>query len=221
MLFNSVIFIVLFLPMALAGWFLLQKLENPAYAKAFLVGMSLWFYGYYNVSYLWILLASLGLNYGISLLLGGCQGIRGRRILLGAGLLGNLGLLFYFKYFNFFVDNCNFFLHAGIELEKIALPLGISFFTFQQISFLVERYRGSALHYPILDYAFFISFFPQLVAGASRAMEGRLCSMTSFCLSCRKGRIDIFQPRVFMTDLLCLSWDWLRKCCWRTLWRCW
>ncbi len=62
MLFNSVIFIVLFLPMALAGWFLLQKLENPAYAKAFLVGMSLWFYGYYNVSYLWILLASLGLN---------------------------------------------------------------------------------------------------------------------------------------------------------------
>ncbi len=165
MLFNSVIFIVLFLPMALAGWFLLQKLENPAYAKAFLVGMSLWFYGYYNVSYLWILLASLGLNYGISLLLGGCQGIRGRRILLGAGLLGNLGLLFYFKYFNFFVDNCNFFLHAGIELEKIALPLGISFFTFQQISFLVERYRGSALHYPILDYAFFISFFPQLVAG--------------------------------------------------------
>ncbi len=85
--------------------------------------------------------------------------------MLGAGLLGNLGLLFYFKYFNFFVDNCNFFLHAGIELEKIALPLGISFFTFQQISFLVERYRGSALHYPILDYAFFISFFPQLVAG--------------------------------------------------------
>ncbi len=165
MLFNSVIFIVLFLPMALAGWFLLQKLENPAYAKAFLVGMSLWFYGYYNVSYLWILLASLGLNYGISLLLGGCQGIRGRRTLLGAGLLGNLGLLFYFKYFNFFVDNCNFFLHAGIELEKIALPLGISFFTFQQISFLVERYRGSAPHYPILDYAFFISFFPQLVAG--------------------------------------------------------
>lgn len=69
MLFNSVIFITVFLPLALLGWFLLQKLEDPAWAKAFLIGMSFWFYGYYNVSYLWILLVSLAGNYAFSFLL--------------------------------------------------------------------------------------------------------------------------------------------------------
>ena len=68
MLFNSVIFITIFLPLALFGWYLLQKLENPAFAKAFLVGMSLWFYGYYNVRYLWILAGSMAANYLLSLL---------------------------------------------------------------------------------------------------------------------------------------------------------
>ena len=165
MLFNSVMFITIFLPLALVGWFLLQKLKNPVYARIFLVGMSFWFYGYYNISYLWILLASLSFNYCISALLEKCGGHKGRKWLATGGILGNLGLLFYFKYFNFFIDNCNFFLHTNISLEKIALPLGISFFTFQQISFLIERYRGDAAHYSFVDYAFFVSFFPQLVAG--------------------------------------------------------
>ncbi|WP_300847124.1 MBOAT family protein [uncultured Acetatifactor sp.] len=165
MLFNSVIFITAFLPLALLGWFLLQKLENPAWAKAFLIGMSFWFYGYYNVSYLWILLVSLAGNYAFSFLLRRIRGGGFRRGLFVCGVLGNLGLLFYFKYFNFFIDNCNFLLHTDIRLEKIALPLGISFFTFQQMSFLIERYRGNAPHYPLLDYVFFVSFFPQLIAG--------------------------------------------------------
>lgn len=171
MLFNSLIFITVFLPLALAGWFLLQKLENPGYAKAFLIGMSFWFYGYYNIRYLWILLISLGFNYGLSALFqwrgpGEREtGFFKSRAILLLGIFGNLGLLFYFKYFNFFIDNCNFFLHTDIHLEKIALPLGISFFTFQQLSFVIERYRGNAPHYPLSDYAFFISFFPQLIAG--------------------------------------------------------
>lgn len=165
MLFNSVIFITLFLPVALLGWFLLQKLDNAAYAKAFLIGMSFWFYGYYNVKYLWILLASLGFNFLLSACFAHVSGSRGRKGLLVAGILGNLGLLFYFKYFNFFIDNCNFFLHTDIFLEKIALPLGISFFTFQQLSFVIERYRETAPHYAVVDYAFFVSFFPQLIAG--------------------------------------------------------
>lgn len=162
MLFNSVIFITTFLPIALLGWYLLQKLENPGFAKVFLIGMSFWFYGYYNVGYLWILLVSLALNYSVSALFLKC---RGSRTLLSVGILGNLGLLFYFKYFNFFIDNCNFFFHTDIHLEKIALPLGISFFTFQQLSFVIERYREQAPHYSFADYAFFVSFFPQLIAG--------------------------------------------------------
>lgn len=204
MLFNSVFFITVFLPLSLFGWYLLQRLENPGFAKAFLTVMSFWFYGYYNVNYLWILLCSLAFNYGISFLMRRSERAEGiwradkageadrakdawaadkaleagnaaqsatpgtgklRKLLLGAGIAGNLGLLFYFKYFNFFIDNCNFFFHTDIRLEKIALPLGISFFTFQQLSFVIERYRGNAPHYHVLDYAFFISFFPQLVAG--------------------------------------------------------
>ena len=165
MLFNSVIFITIFLPLALFGWYMLQKLENPVYAKAFLVGMSFWFYGYYNVYYLWILAGSMAANYLLSFLFEKFPGKGQQKLLLFLGVGGNLGLLFYYKYFNFFVENCNFFLHTDIRIEKIALPLGISFFTFQQLSFVIERYRKGAPHYPALDYALFVSFFPQLIAG--------------------------------------------------------
>lgn len=165
MLFNSVVFLTIFLPLVLVGWYLLQQLKNPAYAKLFLLGMSLWFYGYYNVSYLWILIFSMLFNYGLSILFERSKGMAGRRILLAVGILGNLGVLFYFKYFNFFVDNCNYFLHADITIEKIALPLGISFFTFQQLSYVIERYKKNVEHTNVLDYGCFISFFPQLIAG--------------------------------------------------------
>lgn len=184
MLFNSVLFIAVFLPLALAGWYVLQRLENPVFAKLFLIGMSFWFYGYFNVRYLWILIVSLIFNYGISALFQRLRAETGEgkrertesekghspngmpeRMVLLMGLAGNLGLLFYFKYFNFFIDNCNFLFHSDITVEKIALPLGISFFTFQQISYVVDRYWEKAPHYGLVDYCCFVSFFPQLVAG--------------------------------------------------------
>lgn len=165
MLFNSVVYITIFQPVVIGGFYLLQRLKNPLWAKLFLFGMSLIFYGYYNFSYVGILIASLFLNYGCSMFMEKTDGEKGRRLISGIGILGNLGLLFYFKYFNFFIDNCNFFLHPHISIEKIALPLGISFFTFQQISWLVERCGQNASHRPFLDYACFITFFPQLIAG--------------------------------------------------------
>lgn len=165
MLFNSVVYITIFQPVVIGGFYLFQRLKNPLWAKFFLFGMSLIFYGYYNVSYVGILIASLLLNYGCSMLLNKTDGKERRRLISGIGILGNLGLLFYFKYFNFFIENCNFLLHTHISIEKIALPLGISFFTFQQISYLVERCRRNAAHRPFVDYACFITFFPQLIAG--------------------------------------------------------
>lgn len=164
MLFNSVTFIALFLPLSLAGWFLLQRCSNPLYAKLFLIGMSFWFYGYYNPAYLLLLLFSLAVNFSCSLAFEKMAD-KGRRLLLAAGLAVNLGLLFYFKYFHFFLDNCNFLFHTSFHVEEIALPLGISFFTFQQISFLVDRYWKKAPHYDLIDYACFITYFPQLIAG--------------------------------------------------------
>ncbi|MGN0402330.1 MAG: MBOAT family O-acyltransferase, partial [Acetatifactor sp.] len=144
---------------------LLQRVENPVYAKLFLTGMSFWFYGYYNYRYLSILLISIAANYILSFLFHCRDSLVYNRVLLGLGILGNVGVLFYFKYFNFFLDNCNFFLHTDFRLEKITLPLGISFFTFQQISYCVERYQKKATHPSFLDYSCFVSFFPQLIAG--------------------------------------------------------
>lgn len=165
MLFNSVVYITIFQPVVIGGFYLLQRLKNPLWAKFFLFGMSLIFYGYYNVSYVGILIASLLLNYGCSMFLNKTDCRKRRRLISAIGILGNVGLLFYFKYFNFFIENCNFLLHTHISIEKIALPLGISFFTFQQISYLVERCRKNAAHRPFVDYACFITFFPQLIAG--------------------------------------------------------
>lgn len=165
MLFNSVVYITIFQPVVIGGWYLLQRLKNPVWSKIFLFGMSLLFYGYYNFYYVGILIASLLLNYGCSILLRKACSDKIRRFILTAGILGNLGILFYFKYFNFFIDNCNFFLHTHISIEKIALPLGISFFTFQQISYIIERFRRNADCHSFLDYGCFITFFPQLIAG--------------------------------------------------------
>lgn len=165
MLFNSVVFIMLFLPLCLAGWYLLQKINYPVYAKIFLLAMSLWFYGYYNPAYLLVLTGSLLANFLFSLYLDKVPQGTWRKALFILSLFTNIGSLFYFKYFNFFLDNCNFLFHTDWQLEAIALPLGISFFTFQQLAFLVDRYQKKASHYSLIDYACFVSFFPYLTSG--------------------------------------------------------
>lgn len=127
--------------------------------------MSLWFYGYYNICYLWILIVSVLFNYLCARFLNRSQSVGARKLLLLCGITGNLALLFYFKYFNFFLENCNFLLHTHWQVESIALPLGISFYTFQQISYIADSYKGDTAGYSFLDYACFVTFFPQLIAG--------------------------------------------------------
>lgn len=165
MLFNSYFFLFLFLPLALAGWFLLNRCRQYKLAQGFLIGMSLWFYAYYNVSFLWVITGSCIFNYGISALLFRKNTPRSRKIFLIAGCLGNLGALGYFKYCNFFLENINTLFHADFQLKTIILPLGISFFTFQQMSYLIDRCRGEAHHYGLLDYLSFVTFFPSLISG--------------------------------------------------------
>ena len=165
MLFNSYLFIFIFLPATLLGWFGLNKLHAYRIALAFLVGMSLWFYGYFNPSYLLIIISSVIVNYSLSYFLDKLKAGSLRIIWLLSGLLFNLGILFYYKYFDFFIENLNAVFKADFALRHILLPLGISFFTFQQISFIIDRYRGKATHYRFLNYAAFVTFFPQLVAG--------------------------------------------------------
>lgn len=165
MLFNSYIFIFIFLPITLLGWYILNAKQKYRMALYFLTGMSLWFYGYFNYYYLLIIVASILGNYLLSYLMSYVKTKVGNRIGLAAGLLFNLGLLFYFKYYDFFIENMNAVFRTDFNLKHILLPLGISFFTFQQVSFIVDRCTGKAEHYPFAEYITFVTFFPQLVAG--------------------------------------------------------
>ena len=124
------------------GYFLLNHFHKYQLAKVFLLGMSLWFYSYFNVKYLPVILLSIGLNYlaGIFLLREG-PGKAVRRLVFLSALLVNIGALFYFKYFDFFLENLNTALKTDFNLLHLALPLGISFFTFQQLAFLIDSYR--------------------------------------------------------------------------------
>ena len=119
--------------------------------------MSFWFYGYFNPNYLWIMCSSIIVNYLLSQLLqrkwemSAAQIAVLKKSLLAIGLIFNLGLIFYFKYYDFFVDNLNKVFSTDFQLKNIVLPLGISFFTFQQVSYMVDSYRGETKEYNFAD----------------------------------------------------------------------
>lgn len=166
MLFNSYIFILFFLPFTLLGYYGLNYLKLYRLSNLFLIGMSLCFYGYFEHRYLLIICGSILVNYLLS------RGIlywekkrRISRLLMILGIGINVVVIFYFKYYDFFLENINAVFGKSFALKNILLPLGISFFTFQQISYLVDSYRGETKEYRLDEYALFVSFFPQLIAG--------------------------------------------------------
>ena len=161
--FNSFTFILLFLPVLLIGWHLLNKAELFRIADVFLIGLSLYFYYSFGVSFLVILLVSIAVNYWLSAVMEKAPNTH--KPLKIAGVLFNLALLFYFKYLGFFVDNINALFNSGITAKEILMPIGISFFTFGQISFIVDRANGEAPHYPFIDYALYTVYFPKLIQG--------------------------------------------------------
>lgn len=164
MLFNSYIFIFIFFPTCLIGYFLLNKIDNRL-GKFYLLLMSFWFYGYDEPVYLFILVGSIVTNFLFSKVLGYTREKKSGKYILALALCLNVGLIFYYKYFHFFLWNVNTFFHTNIEYGFILLPLGISFFTIQQISFVIDAYKGETRDYSFLDYAVYVSYFPQLVAG--------------------------------------------------------
>lgn len=165
MLFNSYVFILLFLPLALLGYFFINRTRQYKLANLFLIGMSLWFYGYFNPSYLFIIVGSIAVNYIFCRLFYLPMSKTIKRLLLIVLLLANIGVLFWYKYFDFFVTNINVLFSSDFNLLHLILPLGISFFTFQQLSYVIDCYKGLAPKYSFSDYALFVCFFPQLIAG--------------------------------------------------------
>jgi len=156
------VFIFAFLPVALLGFFYLGARAHHRLAVAWLVGVSLFFYGWWNPAYLGLIVLSMLFNYSMGTFLCGKYA---NKLQLSFGIAVNLGLLGYFKYANFFVDNLNVIMGSSYNLEHIILPLAISFFTFQQIAYLIDAYRKETKEYNFLHYCLFVTFFPQLLAG--------------------------------------------------------
>lgn len=165
MLFNSYLFIFLFLPLTLVCYYGLNHRNRPKAALLFLTFMSFLFYGYGNIPCLLIFLASIFLNYGLVTGMRRQSGGRKKKLILAFAVFLNICLLFYFKYFNFFIENVNRLLGTDIPLLRLLLPLGISFYTFQQLSYVIDAYRGECEDYGFLHYVCFISFFPKLTQG--------------------------------------------------------
>ena len=166
MLFNSDVFLFAFLPLTLSVYYAFGSRGHVRLAILSLVFASLVYYSWWNPVYLPLILGSMLVNYftGSQILRSQASGGRGRTLLI-LGVVFNLGLLGYFKYANFFVANIVAVSDSDLTLAPIVLPLAISFFTFQQIAYLVDVYQGKASEVNLLRYALFVTFFPQLIAG--------------------------------------------------------
>ncbi len=168
MLFNSYEFLLIFLPLTAAGFFALSAGGYLRSAATWLALASIVFYGYWSPNYVLLLLASIGgnlvaaravLRYRTS------QRFSTAKRALALAVIANLGALGYFKYANFFVDSLNFVAHTQLTLAHVVLPIGISFFTFTQIAFLVDTYQGKVQESRVMPYVLFVTYFPHLIAG--------------------------------------------------------
>ena len=161
MLFSSIPFLYYFLPLVLAVYFL-----TPArFRNAVLLLASLIFYAWGEPKYVLLMLASILSGYGFGLLQEQYRGQKGAKLVCGLSVAVSLSFLLYFKYADFFLENFNAATGLGVPLLRIALPIGISFYTFQIISYTVDVYRGEPAQKNLIHLAAYVSMFPQLIAG--------------------------------------------------------
>jgi alginate O-acetyltransferase complex protein AlgI len=166
MVFSTALFLYLFLPIVLAGYYLFDK----RFRNLWLLLASLFFYAWGESWIVGVMLLSCMANYGLALWLEATRSRYGKRVVVGLSVAFNLGLLFAFKYANFAVNNLNLLLPSldiePIGLQPIALPIGISFFTFQALSYVIDVYRReAAVQRNPIDFSLYIALFPQLIAG--------------------------------------------------------
>lgn len=165
MLFNTFNFVFLFLPICLFFLSIIKRFKNITLYCLFLVLASLYFYSYFLPSYTFILIISILFNFLGARMLSKFKEIKLRKLLFFVIIVLNLLLLIYFKYFSFLIENISFFLDITSFNKNIILPLAISFFTFQQITFITNVYKKEISEFNIIKYSLFICFFPQLIAG--------------------------------------------------------
>lgn len=167
MVFSSHAFLLGFLPIVYLLFLVFRRQGNRLGVVYLLIAASLVFYAWWNPSYLALILGSIIVNYLLGRVLGqsGMPNSGAGRSVLAGGIVLNLGTIAYYKYAGFFAATYNGLTGGGIDFGDIILPLAISFFTFQQIAFLVDSYRGETREYRFADYALYVLFFPQLIAG--------------------------------------------------------
>ena len=162
MLFTTLTFCLIFLPLTLAGFFMLGRFSSRG-AAIWLLGASLVFYSHWMPADTLLLLASIGVNFAIGMRISG--GGVGAQRWLAAGITFDLGLLAYYKYAGFLVSNLDAALGLAMQPPQVALPIGISFYSFTQIAFLVDAYQGKVKETKPVHYGLFVTYFPHLVAG--------------------------------------------------------
>jgi len=205
MVFSSSTFIFVFLPVSIIGYYLL----HPRYRNTFLLLVSLFFYAWGEPKFVFVMIASISINWVAALLIErnifrgkNCKGI----LALSVGI--NLLLLVVFKYLNFMLNNLNK-IAAVFPQTSIALPIGISFFTFQAISYLIDIYRGKgAAQKNILNVGLYISFFPQLIAGPivryesiAAEIRGRETSWDDFCIGIERFLKGLFKKILLSNNM--------------------
>lgn len=160
MVFSSTIFLFVFFPIILFGYYLIKE----QYRNYWLLFASLIFFAWSQPNYLWIILLNVLINYCGAMLIDDLKILR--KYVLAITIILNLGILYYFKYFDFTVDSINKLLGCNVALRNIILPIGISFFTFQGMSYVIDVYKGDVpVQKNVFKLALYIVLFPQLIAG--------------------------------------------------------
>ncbi|MFZ5615902.1 MAG: MBOAT family protein, partial [Pseudomonadota bacterium] len=165
MVFSSYAFLLVFLPLTIAGFWALRAGGLRRASVSFLLFASLAFYGAWSLAHLALLLASIAANYACGRFVASSASDSARRAAMIAGVAANLSLIFWFKYLDFAGSSLAALVGADWTFRNILLPLGISFFTFQQIAYLVDCWKTKDGEKSFRDYALFVTFFPQLIAG--------------------------------------------------------
>lgn len=165
MLFNSFGFLFAFLPITLIGYFWLNRLRLLHLASVWLLAASLFFYAWWDVRYLPLIVVSILVNFLVGRRIGKPSSIGTRKVFLWCGILFNLSLLGYYKYALFITGEISRLFDLPHPEWHLTLPLGISFFTFTQIAYLVDTYRKEVKEYHLVNYGLFVTYFPHLLAG--------------------------------------------------------
>ena len=202
MVFSTIIFLCAFLPITIIGYYLMpEKLKNY-----FLLLMSLFFYAWGEPKFVWIMLGSIMLNYGLGMWIAGCREKESatwqKKMAVILAVMLNIGILFVFKYLTFTMETIQKLL-PEFPVVAIALPIGISFYTFQGLSYVIDVYRGEEAQRNPFRLALYISMFPQLIAGpivrykdVSRALEKRRHSMERFAAGAERFTIGLAKKAI-------------------------